>query len=160
MVRQSSSGLPKAACLPLHCTIVRSHLEYPMEANCPNMTGDFFTTALQHGSRGHGPYAKRLRQLNLFSLERRRLRADHVIAFKISKGLINLIPSDLLLRPPRTGMRAHTYRLLRRRLRLTSIPVQIVRRRLRWLRDLQRVSCSGISVRPRLLAHGTNVPPH
>ncbi len=55
------------------------------------------------------PYEERLRKLNLFSLERRRLRADLILAFKIFKGDVDLNPSDLFLRPPREGLRGHTY---------------------------------------------------
>ncbi len=36
------------------------------------------------------PYEERLRQVNLFSLERRRLRADLILAFKIFKGEVAL----------------------------------------------------------------------
>ncbi len=42
----------------------------------------------------HVPYEDGLRQINLFSLDRRRLPADHVLAFKIFKGVIDLSPSD------------------------------------------------------------------
>ncbi len=54
---------------------------------------------------------ERLRQLNHFSLERRRLRADLILAFIIFKGEFDLNSSDFFLRPPRAGLRGHTYRL-------------------------------------------------
>ncbi len=68
-------------------------------------------TRLVKGLR-HVPYEERLRQLNLFSLERRRLRVDLNLAFKIFKGEVDLYPSEFFLRPPRAGLRGHTYRLL------------------------------------------------
>ncbi len=55
------------------------------------------------------PYEERLRQL---SLEHRRHRADLILAFNIFKGEVDLNPSDFFLRPPRAGLRGHTYRLL------------------------------------------------
>ncbi len=36
------------------------------------------------------PYEERLRQRNLFSLERRRFRADLIVAFNIFKGKLTL----------------------------------------------------------------------
>ncbi len=56
----------------------------------------------------HVPYDKRLCQLNLFS----RRRIDLILSFKIFEGEIDLSPSDFFLRPPRTGLREHTYRML------------------------------------------------
>ncbi len=47
-----------------------------------------------------------------FSLERRRLRADLILAFKICKGEVDLNPSEFFLGPPRAGLQGHTYRLL------------------------------------------------
>ncbi len=58
----------------------------------------------------HVPYEERLRQLNLFSLDRRRLRADVILAF--SKEEVDLYPSEFFPHPPRAGLRGHTYRLL------------------------------------------------
>ncbi len=68
-------------------------------------------TRLVRGLR-HVLYDERLRQLNLFSLERRHIRADLILAFKIFKGEGKLNPSEFFLRPPRAGLRGHTYRLL------------------------------------------------
>ncbi len=57
-------------------------------------------------------YEERLFQLNLFSLKRRCLRADLILAFKIFKGEVDLNPSVVFLRPPPAGLRRHTYRLI------------------------------------------------
>ncbi len=93
--------------------------QYAMEANAPTLRVDINqlervqrpATRLVRGLR-HVPYEERLRQLNLFSLERRRLRADLIRAFKLFKGEVGLNPSNFFLRPPRVGLRGHTYRLL------------------------------------------------
>ncbi len=60
----------------------------------------------------HVPYEEMHRQLNLFSKERRRLRADIILAFKVFIGEVDISPSDLFLRPLRAGLRGHTCRLL------------------------------------------------
>ncbi len=100
-----------------HCTT--PHQEYAMEANAATLRADTnqlarvqrLATRLVRGLR-HVPYKERLRQLNLFSLERRRLRADLILAFKIFKGEADPNPSEFFLRPPRAGLRGHTYRFL------------------------------------------------
>ncbi len=77
------------------------------------------------------PYEERLRQLNLFSLERRRLQANLILAFKIFKGEVDLNPSKFFLRPSQAGLRGHTYRLLqgpsRLRRRSGAFSVRIVK---------------------------------
>ncbi len=119
MVRRSFCELSKTAFTPLYCALVRPHLKYAMEANAPTLRADItqlervqrLATRLVRG-HSHVPYEERLRQLNLFSLERRRLRADLILAFKIFKGEVDLNPSAFFLRPPRAGLRGHAYRLL------------------------------------------------
>ncbi len=119
MVQRSLCELSKAAFTSLYCALVRLHLEYAMEANAPTRRVDInqlervqrLATRLVRGLR-HVPCKERLRQLNLFSLERRRLRADLIQAFKIFKGEVDFNPSEFFLRPPRAGLRGHPYRLL------------------------------------------------
>ncbi len=119
MVRRSFCELSKAAFIPLHSAIVRPHLEYANEANAPTLRADInqlqrvqrLATRLV-GGLSHVPYEERLRQLNLFSVEHRRLRADLILDYKISKEEADLIPSNFFLRSPRSGLRGHTHRLL------------------------------------------------
>ncbi len=107
----------KAAFIPLYCAIVRPQLEFAMEATSATLRADInqqkverLATRLMDGFH-HVPYEERLRQLNLFSLERRRLQADLTLACKICKGEVDLSPSDFFLRPPRAGLRGQTHRL-------------------------------------------------
>ncbi len=90
-----------------------------MEANAPSLRAAInqldrvqrLATRLVRVLR-HVPYEERLRQLNLFSLERRHLRADLILAIQIFKGEVDLYPSEFFLHPPRAGLRGHSYRLL------------------------------------------------
>ncbi len=110
MVRRSFCKLSKTEFMPLGCAIVRPYLEYAMEAKAPTLTANInqlervqrLATRLVKGIR-HVPYEERFRQLNLFSMERRHLRADFILAFKIFKDEVDLNPSDFFLRPPEPG---------------------------------------------------------
>ncbi len=125
---------------------MRPHLEYAMEAKALTLREDMnpfkrfqrLATRLVRGLR-HVPYEERLRQLNLFSLERRRLRADHILAFNISKGEVDLHPSEFFLRPLQSGLRGHTCQILQgssRRLRRSgAFSVRVVKN---WNRFAER----------------------
>ncbi len=111
MVRRSFCELSKTAFIPPYCALVLPHLEYAMEANAPTLRADInqleraqrLATRLVRGLCDV-PYEERLRQLNLFSLERKRLPADLILTFEIFKGEVDLNPSDFLFRPPRAGL--------------------------------------------------------
>ncbi len=114
MVRRSSCELSKAAFIPPYCALVWPCLEYAMERADMNKLERAQRLATRP-VRGlfHVPYEERLRQINLFSLECRPLRADLILAFKIFIGEADLNTSEFFLRPPRAGVRGHTYRLLK-----------------------------------------------
>ncbi len=125
MGRRSFSELFSTAFIPLYCAKVRPHLIYSMETNAPTLRVDI--NQLERAQRlatrrvrglHHAPYEERVHQLNLFPLERRRLRADPILEFKIFKGEVDANPSDFFLLPPRTGLRGHTHRILQGQSRL------------------------------------------
>ncbi len=83
---------------------MRPHLESGMPARSPNLVADInhlerierLATRLVTGMR-HLPYEERLLQLGLHSLQRRRLRADLITAFKVFKGLLDIDPNLVFL---------------------------------------------------------------
>ena len=78
----------------MYKAIVRPHLEYCVQAWAPYLQKDIITlekvqrlaTRMISGQRGKS-YGQRLQGLELFSLQRRRLRGDLIETFKIMKGL-------------------------------------------------------------------------
>ncbi len=65
-------------------------------------------TRLVTGIR-HLPYGERRQRLDLYSLQRRRLRADQITSFKIFTGLLDIDPNLFFLPPTRRGPRGHPY---------------------------------------------------
>ncbi len=100
MVLKSFCKLSKTAFIPLYGALVQAHLKYAMEANAP-----ILRTAINQREMVQR-LANRLvrgRQFSLFSLERRRLRAELILGFEIFNGEVNLNPSNFFLRPPEPG---------------------------------------------------------
>ncbi len=88
------------------------------------------TTRLVKGMR-HLLYEERLQWLDIHSLQRRRLQADLITAFRIFTGLLDINPNLFFLPPARHGLRGHPYKVLQgashRRKRGSAFSVRVVK---------------------------------
>ena len=101
-INRNISFKNKDIILPLYISLVRPHLEYAVQFWSPYHIKDIvkleavqrratkMITSLRNKS-----YEERLAQLNLFSLEKRRLRGKLIECFKIFKGFTNVDASKL-----------------------------------------------------------------
>ncbi len=118
MTRRSFQDLSKSAFIPLYEAVVRPHLEHGMPAYSPNLVADInnleriqrLATRLVSGIR-HITYEDRLQRLSLHSLQRRRLRVDLIIAFRIFTGLLDVDPNLFFLPPTCRGLRGYPYKV-------------------------------------------------
>ena len=111
----------KEIVLSLYNSLVRPHLEYAVQFWCPSQRGDIDrlervqrrATKLIPSIRNRS-YEDRLRELNLFTLEQRRLRGQLIEVFKILRGFDNVDYRNLFeLSEGRT--RNHGYKLVLKR---------------------------------------------
>ncbi len=93
-IKRNLSFKNKDTILPLHNSSVRSHLEYAVQFWSPHLAKDIAKLEAVHRratkmipSLRNKSYEERLARLNMFSLEKRRLRGKLIKCFKILKRL-------------------------------------------------------------------------
>ena len=113
--------------LPLYTSMVRPHLEYAVQFWDPYLIKDIQklekvqkrATKLIPNLRNK-PYEERLKELNLFSLSKRRLRGKLIECFKMLKGYSNVEIDDLLTLAPELPTRSNGLKLRGHRVNLDS----------------------------------------
>ncbi|PKU48358.1 hypothetical protein llap_1358 [Limosa lapponica baueri] len=124
-IKRSEDSRLKEVILPLYSSLMRPHLEYCVQLWGPQHKKDMdplehIQTRATKMIRGleHLSHEDRLRELGLFSLEKRRLQEDLRVTFQYLKGTYRKDVEGLFVRECTDGMRGNGFKLKEGRFRL------------------------------------------
>ncbi len=104
-------------CFAINCPI-RTNSRSTMAKRQSGKSGFCKTFIWVNLTRRRKHIEERLEKLNLFSLARRRLRRDLILAYNLFHGSLDLPPEESFTPPPCSSLRGHHLKLHHRRFRL------------------------------------------